>query len=122
MDELIFVYNADSGSMNALRHTLHKVISPETYECRLCQLSHSWFSEKSSWKKFIASLGLKCHFYHRDEFYDAFPQVKVLSFPLVLLNVDSVFSELLSADEFQVIDSIELLAEELRVKLIKAGP
>ena len=37
---LILVYNADSGFFNALADSAHKLLSPSTYDCRLCALTY----------------------------------------------------------------------------------
>ena len=66
--QLVFVYNADSGMFNTLTDIAHKVFSPQTYECNLCAISHSYLSERSEWKEFIQDLGVDCEFLHRDEF------------------------------------------------------
>lgn len=66
--QLVFVYNADSGMFNTLTDIAHKVFSPQTYECNLCAISHSYLSERSEWKEFIQDLGVECEFLHRDEF------------------------------------------------------
>lgn len=53
---------------NTLTDIAHKVFSPQTYECNLCAISHSYLSERSEWKEFIQDLGVECEFLHRDEF------------------------------------------------------
>ncbi len=55
---LIFVYNADSGLLNAVKDAIHKAISPSTYPCRLCGLTFGAVRMKSAWKEFIDGLGL----------------------------------------------------------------
>jgi hypothetical protein len=50
MTQLIFVYNADSGGLNTLFDIAHKVVSPETYSCSLCMLTHGVLSERTAWK------------------------------------------------------------------------
>ena len=70
---LLFVYNADSGLFNTMADIGHKIFSPDTYQCDLCQLTHGYFSERSQWREFIESLGIECQFLHRDEFRKAYP-------------------------------------------------
>jgi len=41
MSKLIFVYNADSGLLNAMKDWAHKIVSPETYPCSLCALTYN---------------------------------------------------------------------------------
>lgn len=64
---LLFVYKADSGLFNTATDIAHKVISPETYECQLCALTHGYFTMRKEWADFLAALELPCEFRHRDE-------------------------------------------------------
>jgi hypothetical protein len=70
---LLFVYNADSGLFNTLADIGHKIFSPATYVCRLCTLTHGYFTERREWRDFIASLDADCRFLHRDEFHQRYP-------------------------------------------------
>lgn len=54
--QLVFVYNADSGLFNTVTDIAHKIISPSTYSCQLCTLTHSYFSVKKDWTDFLAEL------------------------------------------------------------------
>lgn len=64
---LIFVYNADSGIFNTLSDIAHKIISPQTYECNLCAITHSHFSMRKPWGEFLKTLDAELEFLHRDE-------------------------------------------------------
>jgi len=72
---LLFVYNADSGLFNTLADIGHKMLSPDTYECRLCALTHGYFTERKAWRSFLESLDADCDFLHRDEFRKRHPEV-----------------------------------------------
>lgn len=65
---LIFVYNADSGFVNTLLDIGHKLLSPQTYSCNLCAITHSTFSMRDEWKHFVDDLKIPIEFLHRDEF------------------------------------------------------
>ncbi|MGZ0655484.1 hypothetical protein ACWPKO_12255 [Coraliomargarita sp. W4R53] len=82
---LIFVYRADRGFYNTLSHTMHRVFSPASYECRLCQFTSSAFGMLQSWKAFIESRPEAKVFYHRKEFEAAHPEIKD-ELPLILLQ------------------------------------
>ena len=64
---LIFVYNADSGFVNTLLDIGHKIVSPQTYSCNLCAITHSTFRMRDEWKQFVAGLGMPVEFLHRDD-------------------------------------------------------
>ena len=67
MEKLIFVYNADSGLVNALKDWAHKIVSPETYACSLCALTYDNLGMRRPWREFIKELGVEVEFLHRDE-------------------------------------------------------
>ncbi|RMG35771.1 MAG: hypothetical protein D6720_06435 [Gammaproteobacteria bacterium] len=98
MPTLIFVYNADSGLFNTLADIGHKLISPETYRCDLCMLTHGVFKERERWRLFVAGLPTPCRFLHRDEFRREFPQVDA-ALPAVFLSTSQRISLGLSADQ-----------------------
>jgi hypothetical protein len=64
---LVFVYNADSGWVNTLLDIGHKLVSPSSYACKLCTLTHTIFHERGEWTQFVAELGVPVEFLHRDE-------------------------------------------------------
>lgn len=68
LQKLIFVYNADSGTVNALLDSVHKVVSPSTYNCNLCDITFGLVGEKKIWKEFRNSYPIEMDFLHRDEF------------------------------------------------------
>ncbi len=70
---LLFVYNADSGLFNTLADIGHKLLSPQTYACDLCALTHGYFREKAQWREIIEALDLECEFLHRDQFRQRYP-------------------------------------------------
>lgn len=88
---LVFVYNADSGRLNALLDSAHKLLSPATYSCRLCELTYGLASEKREWQAFRQSLSEPVVFLHRDEFFRAYPDLAqtVDEFPVLLRLQDN---------------------------------
>ena len=64
---LVFAYNADSGLFNALADAAHKLISPRTYPCRLCALTHTATGMRADWRRFLDGLGRPLEFLHADE-------------------------------------------------------
>ncbi len=56
ISKLIFVYNANSGALNSLMDSVHKIISPKTYDCKLCDLTYDVFKENELWSRFRESV------------------------------------------------------------------
>ncbi len=82
MAKLIFVYNANSGKMNAALDIAHKIISPGTYQCQLCQLTHSTLSERDEWKAFRQQSEHEFIFLHKDEFEQTYSEQ--FDYPVIL--------------------------------------
>jgi len=73
--KLVFVYNADSGLFNTVTDIAHKILSPKTYECQLCSITHGIFSVRENWVNFLEELDAECEFLHKDEFIKAYPGI-----------------------------------------------
>ena len=69
---LVFVYNADRGFFNMMADISHKVLSPSTYPCNLCGLTHGAFSMRKEWRDFLAKIKPPLTFLHKDEFRKEF--------------------------------------------------
>ncbi len=65
---LVFVYNADSGLINLLTDIAHKILSPQTYSCNLCAVTHDKFGVKDEWRQYLKTLDAPVEFLHADEF------------------------------------------------------
>lgn len=64
---LLFVYGNDSGAVNGLIHFIHKIVSPSTYDCRLCGLTYGPLGQRAAWTHALSTLGVSSEFLHRDE-------------------------------------------------------
>lgn len=113
---LIFVYNADSGLLNALNDGILKIVSPSTYQCRLCSLTFGVVQMKPRWKDFIEGLKTPVEFLHRDEFKDRH-DLPDAEFPSVYIRRGDEMSVLISKEEMENTDSLERLMEMLKTKL-----
>lgn len=108
--KLVFVYNAESGVFNTLTDIAHKLFSPETYQCNLCNLTHGYFKAHDQWVSFLNDLDAEIEFLHRDEYLKkytsqesndiAFPAIFVKNNEELKLWIDrSVINEMSSSDE-----------------------
>ena len=107
-EELVFVYNADSGIFNALMDSLHKIFSPSTYDCNLCAITYSAVRMKREWKSFIDGLPVPVHFLHKDELKKQFNRDD-LSLPSVLVLRENSLEVLIEAREINQVWSLEQL-------------
>jgi len=114
---LIFVYNAQSGILNAAVDAIHKIVSPETYPCDLCALTYGALGERREWRRYREQSPHEMVFYHKDEFEEAYGQR--LPYPLVLCDDDGRLTPLITKEDFQemqtlaeLLDWLEPLQEE----------
>ncbi len=103
---LIFVYNTDSNPISELIDFGHKILSPETYNCSLCKLTHGPFAEIETWKTFRNSIGVPVEFLHRDEFEKKYGTR--FEYP-VILKKDTNIEVLLPKNEIDSLADLEAL-------------
>ncbi|AWX45281.1 hypothetical protein HME9304_02293 [Flagellimonas maritima] len=86
--KLVFVYNADSGKRNAILDSMHKVFSPTTYDCKLCDITYGVVSENRTWKRFRQDSEYDMVFLHKNEFAKMYASKfgYKFSFPIVLVE------------------------------------
>ena len=118
--KLLFVYNADSGVFNTVSDIAHKILSPQTYNCHLCALTHGYFSAKKTWLAFIEELDLSMEFLHRDEFVRAYPDIKT-QLPAVFMLQDDEPSLWLDRPSIDSLQSVEELQRLIKEKLQSQG-
>ncbi len=113
--ELLFVYNANSGKANNFLDIAHKLFSPKTYSCGLCNITHGVFVENSVWKKFRKNSDLLMTFLYKNDFEGMYDRVDV--YPVVFLKSKNTITILVEAYEFDGLGSAEELVSLLKEKL-----
>ena len=115
-DSIIFVYNADSGLFNLLSDMAHKVISPETYNCQLCKLTHGHFGMRDQWHEYLQTLNAEIVFLHRDEFIKQYPDHHA-ELPALFLGRDNVIELLIAASMITSCSTMEELIHQVDEKI-----
>ncbi len=82
--KITFIYKADSGAGNTLLDIGHRILSPKTYPCQLCMITHDHFGKKQEFRAWIENAGYELAFYHRDEFVRE--HGRELNWPAVLIS------------------------------------
>jgi hypothetical protein len=118
--KLIFVYNAEAGYVNGLMDSLHKTISPNTYECALCAITHGFFTVDKTWRTYLKALPIKASFFHRKDFAAAYPAAKI-ALPAILLGRDGALLELVSSNQIKTLNDVNALSRALDAALKAAA-
>ncbi len=114
---VIFVYNADSGPLAQLKDYVHKIVSPQTYPCSLCQVTYGNLGMKRAWRRFVQELPHPAVFLHRDELAVQRPNLTPFELPAVLMEVGEDITLLVSAEELNQTPDIEALQSLVLARL-----
>ncbi len=113
---LVFVYNAAGGLFNAVADAAHKILSPATYQCSLCALTHTAFRMRPEWKRFLATLDPPPEFLHADELRGRHGLTDV-ELPAVFARRDGRLTLLIDAAAINACRTLE----ELQQLVVKAS-
>ena len=112
--KITFIYNANSGKINAWLDIGHKLISPDTYSCNLCSLTYGVFSEREEWKKYREENSIELEFFHKDEFEKIYQGSEEYTYPIILKSEeDGKYEVLVSTDQVNALKDIEDLIKIL---------
>ena len=116
---LLFVYNANSGKRNALMDSVHKVFSPQTYDCKLCELTFGTVLENRTWKKFRQETDREMVFLHKDEFAKKYKSKfgYKFSFPIVLTEGGNGLEVLIATGELNQLKTVQSLVGLVKERL-----
>lgn len=112
--KLLFIYNANSDTSSQLLDFAHKIMSPKTYDCKLCELTFGKFTEKRQWKTFrkkLKSQGFELSFLHKDEFQKSYKSKfgHKFNFPIILLETAHDLEVVMSAETLNGMETVEQL-------------
>ncbi|MEO0424750.1 MAG: hypothetical protein AAF184_20605 [Pseudomonadota bacterium] len=119
--KLIFVYNANAGWLNSAWDSAHKLLSPSTYKCSLCAITHHPLGMRLAWSAFVDELGHEVEFLHRDEAAARYA-VSGIAWPAVLVDQAGEVSEWLGAEALNQAETLEDLQRLIRKRLANHEP
>ena len=118
---ILIVYNASNDKLSSVFGMIHKVISPKTYACSLCKLTHGNFEIKAIWKRFIT--GKNIMILYKSDFMKYYPEANFEDheFPMVLTEKNNMLKELLNKKELDQISNTEELIRKIQEHLIASS-
>ncbi len=114
--KLVFVYNAEAGLLNGIVDSVHKVVSPSTYQCNLCAITHGLATMNRDWRDWLKRLDMPTRFFHRADFRQSWPDADI-RLPAILLERDQRLTMLVNAEEFADIRDVGQLIAVLEARL-----
>jgi hypothetical protein len=106
---VIFVYNAQSGLFSALSDYVHKIISPDTYDCQLCAVTYGNLGMRSTWAGYVKALPAKVIFTYKDKLIAEPPVMRNAELPAAFVIRDNETKPAITAKEFNACQSEEAL-------------
>ncbi len=107
---LHFVYNVDGTPAALARDFVHRLRDPQSYPCRLCDLTYGRFLKDAEWSRFVAGLPVRARFHLRNAFQRRHPRCAGEPLP-------AVFVETVPGELRVLIPSAELRAVSDRAEL-----
>ncbi|MBO0322692.1 GTPase [Muricauda sp. CAU 1633] len=119
--QLIFVYNANSGKRNALLDSMHKVFSPSTYDCNLCDITFGLVTENKIWKKFREQSSISMTFLHKDEFTKVYASKfgHKYTFPIVFMENEYDLEVFIATEELNALETPQELIDMIQERTKK---
>ena len=116
---LLFVYNADGTFFASVTDYVHKIISPKTYQCKLCKLTYGNAGMKKEWQTFLETLPYKKQFQHRDEFLRIHPEFTDIPLPAIFVLTEKTPYIVLNEITIEKANSLSQLQDVLMKGLEK---
>ncbi len=116
--KLLFVYNADDGFFNTLGDITHKILSPSTYPCSLCQITYGATGMKKLWRTFIEGLSCEYEFLHRNQFRQTHESREPL--PAIFVDRGTGLDTLMTSTELNSCEDLQNLIGHLRTAIQRA--
>jgi len=115
MKSLLFVYNAKSDYWSKKIDFAHKIISPSTYSCSLCALTHGNWGKTEVWKAFRIDSDVKMEFIYKNDFQKEHPNYHC-EFPIILEREkkSSNLSVVLNNNQLSNLDTVENLITAIK--------
>lgn len=117
--QLIFIYNANAGKHEALFDIAHKLVSPQTYDCKLCDITYGIFTEKKVWKKYRKAAKVPMKFLHKNEFskmYSSKFGFKT-TYPVVLAQTEYALEFFIHTEELNSLENVADLMKLVNARL-----
>ena len=117
--QLVFVYNAKSGMINAIFDYVHKFVSPQTYSCNLCKITYDNSGKKDQWANYLNSLPINVLFAYKDNIDTSAPKLEYSGeeLPCAFLVNEEKTIYLITKNEMNTINDIDELIKTVNQKL-----
>jgi hypothetical protein len=117
-NNLVFIYNADSGILPKMKDYAHKGAADEAGGCNLYAVTHSPIGMKKEWRRFVHGLGIPVRFLSRNEFSSEFGPGSE-TFPIAFIQSGKDLTPFITTDEIDQCAHLDDLVNLVQQRLIQ---
>ena len=114
--KLIFIYNAEKGPLNSFLDFIHKSLSPNTYSCNLCAVTHT-FKKRKKWSRFTENFQLKIEFLYKSDLEKNNLLIFEKELPCCLIEKGNKQKLLINKNDMNTLRSEDELIELIKLKV-----
>jgi hypothetical protein len=115
---LHFVYNVDGTPAALLLDFVHRLREPETYPCRLCDVTYGRLLKKGEWRRFVDALPVRSRFHLRAGFQRRFPAQSNEPLPAIFVERPGAgLATLVPAEDLNAVADLAALQELVSKKV-----
>jgi len=96
VDEIIIVYNSDSGIWGDFVYIAKKLSKQD--KCELCEITHT-YKKKPEWKTMCSNFEIPITILYRDQLYAGLSEAVAGNFPAVIFRNGTTFSNQINRSE-----------------------
>ena len=115
--KLIFIYNASDDALSVSFDFIHKIVSPDTYQCSLCKVTYGNVSMHNEWKEYIEILPYEIDFLYKNNYNQFHPNLFVDEFPIAYKYDGKSYQEFISKKEFDLCENLDDLIKIMNQKI-----
>ncbi len=117
---IVLVYNANAGIIAGIGDSLHKLLSPATYPCRLCAITYGLLAMRAQWRRWLDAQAWPVEVFHRPDFRAAHPAQHAKALPAIFRRDGDRLTLLVGADAMDDIDDVSGLIAAVEAALAPA--
>ena len=115
--KIIFIYNASDNLSSVMFDFIHKIISPNTYQCSLCKITYGNFKKYDEWESYLQSIPYEIEFLYRNNYKDYYKDIEVEEFPIALIQNEDSYQIILLKKDFDSCNDLKELIQIIEKNL-----
>ena len=117
MPKILFVFKASNAPISKAVDWFHKVISPGTYQCQLCQLTHHHFGSRALLKTWQKQIPYEVEFWYEDQWNEKHREEELPLIAILQTDQTAQIEIILTKEEIEKLTSLDELLSRVSEKI-----